>query len=183
MKIFIDLDDTLICSFLGNTEDSHYKSHIDSFGQPVYSIMRQSAFDLLAFCRSIDSNAKILTMANRDWAESCDSIFGFGFGRDGIIARDDYIREVSTYGGCALINLPNELNLNNAIIIDNESYNHMFSSVDYKMRYVFGENHKDFKKDSWIQINEFTGRNDSEWIEEDKNHIEQIKQFILSQCF
>jgi len=149
MKIFIDLDDTLIKSLSLHEIPGYLRPEewVGVFGDELYlSEVRLSGYKLLDFCRRIDKNVNLLTTATREWAEYWNKVFDLGFKKEEIISRYDFLKIEDRYYLKKTLDLKNAV----AVIIDDKMPRVGEPLSFLKARYVFGEN-----KVNWIQVPRF----------------------------
>lgn len=171
MKIFFDLDDTLIHSVHGGNNKNRVYRKFEGDGS-YGSILRPTAFDLLNFARSIDKSPAIITTATRDWADTWNEAFELGFTE--IYSREDFIDSINA--DCGRVSTfwnGNCLNINNFVVIDNYFWND--ESPTHKMQFIHGKP----VEERWITIKEFTGISNKQWIQADTKHIDEIQKKIL----
>lgn len=147
MKIFIDLDDTLIKSlFLREIpSDLRPEEWVGVFDDELYlSEARLSGYKLLDFCRRIDKNVNLLTTATRKWAEYWNKVFDLGFKKEEVISRHDFLKFEDRY------DVKKTLALKNAVIIDDKRPRVGEPLSFLKAKYVFGENSA-----NWVQVPRF----------------------------
>lgn len=171
MKIFFDLDDTLIHSIHGgNNRNRIYRRFVGdgSYG----SIVRPTAYELLSFARFIDPSPAMITTATRDWADEWNETFDFGFTE--IYSREDFMNTVSAdYGRSYSIWNGKCLNINDFVIIDNYEWDD--SSPIMKQQFIHGEP----VRERWVTIKEFSGITNKDWVTADKKHINEIQKKII----
>ena len=169
MRIFFDLDDTLIHSQRGGQNKHRIYRRFEGDGS-YGSILRPTAKDLIAYAKTIDPNPAMITTAVREWAETWNEVFELGFTE--IYAREDFLIDVWGNYGHKHEEVLGNLNIEDAVIIDN--YPHSFEHPQQKQRFVFGH----VCQERWIQINEFFGLTKDDWVNKDKKHIAEIQEKI-----
>ena len=88
MRIFLDLDDTLIYSVYRKHKKGYTSAKFA--GDGLYSsILRPIAHEMISFAKSIDPDASILSTATMDWIQHWNKEFNLGFSDDQMYARDD----------------------------------------------------------------------------------------------
>lgn len=173
MRIFLDLDDTLIHSVRGGHNKNRIYRKFTGDGR-YGSIARYIGYDLIQFCRMIDPDTSMLTTATRDWAEEWNAVFEFGFDSEHIYSREDYTMETSRpYSGYVVDWNGECLDVSHGVIVDN--YDAYDPSPKIKMNFVFGK----FCPDNWIQIREFDGRNSGDVKCVEENELDYIQKQIL----
>lgn len=183
MRIFLDLDDTLIYTLRGEPKNIHDISRLKSITFELdgccNSVYRAIAPELISFCRSIDPDTSIITTATKEWAEAWSNAFDMGFDSEHIYARHDYTEEEkipSMPGFTRVVWNGNSLHLKSACIIDNYDIRDMWiPSPDQKMKFVFGPRYREYqnKMDGWITIPPFEGINQNHPKQPDLEALEQ----------
>jgi hypothetical protein len=178
MRIFLDLDDTLIHSVY-NHKNNKNRTYIQFKDDGRYgSVERPIAKDLIQFARSIDPDVSILTTATMDWAMAWSNVFQFGFDENHIYDRHAFTTwRTSIYGGTDIIWNEKSLNLKHAVIVDN---NHLINLHDaspiHKMNFLFGE---DFDDENWIHMRAFDGNVSADALKADERALDLTQKKIL----
>jgi hypothetical protein len=180
MKIFLDLDDTLIHSVygVGNSKRTYATFAEGSYG----SIYRSISPELIQFCRNIDPDTSIVTTATYDWVETWNDVFNMGFAKHQMYSRDDFTSETHMDYGRTIVDWNKKsLNLKEFVIVDNYDIHDKWNpSSKHKMCFLGGPN---YDAGNWINIKPFTGINDDSQInilQEIKNKITERQNYFLT---
>ena len=101
-KVFWDIDETLIHTFLSEPKQKHVRFALE-FGGVYYTVIRPCSKSLIEFSRELvgAENVFILTSATKDYAREVNRLAEWGFPDDHIIAREEIEdhRYSTAYGG------------------------------------------------------------------------------------
>jgi len=168
MKIFVDLDETLIHSIVVKNSNNHNRTYV-KFTDRMYGIIkRRSAPLLLELIREIDPDPIMITTADYEWAHYCNTEFGFNFNT--VYSRDDFtcVKSDNPYARSIVDWNEKSLGLDDAVIIDN--YPWSLPSPEHKMMFVFGK----VDQHRWFQINEYNGHISKDFVKTDELHIRTL---------
>lgn len=167
-KIFIDLDETLICSSpqLREKKDCDFTIALEYGG--IYDIkVRPSAHDVIILAHNYVGieNVYLLTIANREYATEISANANFGFTPDKIISREDIneARFNTMYGGYQYGTNLNIAHSDN-VLIDNL----LARENEQKMIYI------GIKPDRYLNITPYYGRNFK-----DDDFYSSVEDFLL----
>lgn len=95
MRVYVDLDDTLIHAVYGLGRGKGKRTVIDAGdGELYHSLLRPSAHRFLEELRG-DGEVFMLTTATKKYAGAHNKAFSLGFSEDEIVAREDYLIQVT----------------------------------------------------------------------------------------
>lgn len=173
MRIYIDLDETLIHAKYATSGNSGKRSRIripdqDGTGYELYySLLRPKAPELLGACRAL-SDVKMLTTATRDYAQMHNETFNLGFNENDIIAREDYL--VNTTVAFGLATEPAKYQTDpQSVLIDNLP--RLATAAMLKQQYL------GLNPSNYIQIREFDGKDPEIFASELNEILEKVKNW------
>lgn len=168
-SIYVDLDETLIHAIHGFGRNPGKRTPVAFEGVEKYhTLLRPAAPKMLGAFRAL-GRVRMLTTATREYAQTHNEIFGLGFEKDDIVAREDYVCKIQLAYGSQWDTAGKDADPS-AILVDNLPGTD--ENARLKIQYL------GIPKGNYIQIRAFDGKDPDCFEQELEDILAEAKRLL-----